>query len=140
MMKSHGKSNKNGKMTDEEKAEIERKFKEMLSNEPQLQGLVQMQPPVQALYGPPQMMYGPPNMMNPGGFNELISNGMPGSPVSTGKWIDDTRWVCGCGSENTSKFCPECGGKAPIKPWKCPDCGTENKGRFCSECGRPYKE
>ena len=40
-------------------------------------------------------------------------------------------WKCKCGTENTGKFCTECGAAAG---WTC-SCGTVNKGKFCSNCG-----
>ena len=44
-------------------------------------------------------------------------------------------WTCGCGAENTSKFCVECGAKKPEENgWVCA-CGSVNKGKFCPECG-----
>lgn len=47
-------------------------------------------------------------------------------------------WKCECGAENSGRFCPECGRKAPEaqKTWTCA-CGTENTGKFCTECGSP---
>ncbi|MBS6196184.1 MAG: SPFH domain-containing protein [Clostridiales bacterium] len=46
-------------------------------------------------------------------------------------------WICGCGHENTGKFCSECGKAKPEKEtWTCA-CGHENTGKFCSECGKP---
>lgn len=45
------------------------------------------------------------------------------------------KWVCGCGSANSSKFCPDCGAKRSYAKWLC-SCGTENTGKFCTECGR----
>lgn len=49
--------------------------------------------------------------------------------------VDENRWVCRCGMENTGKFCVECGGKKPEKMgWICA-CGSINKGKFCPECG-----
>ena len=49
---------------------------------------------------------------------------------------EDT-WKCGCGAENTGKFCSECGAPKPAEAagWTCPVCGALNKGKFCSECG-----
>ena len=44
------------------------------------------------------------------------------------------RWKCGCGAENTGKFCVECGAKKPEAGWTCA-CGSVNKGKFCPECG-----
>lgn len=45
-------------------------------------------------------------------------------------------WKCTCGfSENTGKFCSECGRPKRVL-WDCPKCGTkDNSGKFCSECG-----
>lgn len=40
-------------------------------------------------------------------------------------------WKCRCGTENTGKFCTECGAAAG---WTC-SCGTLNTGKFCSNCG-----
>ena len=46
-----------------------------------------------------------------------------------------TTWKCGCGAENTGKFCIECGAKKPeATGWTCA-CGSVNKGKFCPECG-----
>jgi membrane protease subunit (stomatin/prohibitin family) len=47
-----------------------------------------------------------------------------------------TNWTCECGTENTGKFCTECGKPKPIGEWTC-ECGTVNKGKFCTECGKP---
>ena len=44
-------------------------------------------------------------------------------------------WVCGCGNENTGKFCTECGSP---RDWICV-CGQKNSGRFCTGCGRKRK-
>ena len=43
-------------------------------------------------------------------------------------------WKCACGTENTGRFCVECGAAKPAEGWKCA-CGAVNKGKFCSECG-----
>ena len=44
-------------------------------------------------------------------------------------------WKCSCGTENTGKFCVECGARKPEKTgWTC-SCGAVNKGKFCPECG-----
>lgn len=47
-------------------------------------------------------------------------------------------WNCSCGcSDNTGKFCAECGAPKPApanEGWTC-QCGAVNKGKFCAECG-----
>ncbi len=44
-------------------------------------------------------------------------------------------WTCGCGTQNTGKFCSNCGKPQPDGPWTC-SCGTQNTGKFCSNCGK----
>lgn len=62
-------------------------------------------------------------------------------PDSQVKWTSPAAaagpiaWKCSCGSEQTSKFCPNCG--SPRPDWTC-SCGHHNDyGKFCSECGKP---
>lgn len=46
-------------------------------------------------------------------------------------------WKCKCGAENTGKFCADCGAPKPSEDgWNC-SCGAVNKGKFCAECGKP---
>ena len=47
-------------------------------------------------------------------------------------------WTCECGTQNTGKFCMNCGKPqpAPAGTWTCPDCGTQNTGKFCMNCGK----
>ncbi len=46
-------------------------------------------------------------------------------------------WTCECGTDNTGKFCAECGKPQPLAAgqWVC-ECGATNTGKFCSECGK----
>lgn len=64
---------------------------------------------------------------NSGGMNPQVLFAM-------GSQTPQQSWTCTCGSENTGKFCPECGRQRPAGSWKC-GCGAVNTGRFCSECG-----
>ena len=45
-------------------------------------------------------------------------------------------WTCKCGTQNTGKFCTECGAS---NGWTC-SCGSVNKGKFCPECGAKKPE
>ncbi len=62
--------------------------------------------------------------------------GQPSGAVLAGKMPG--AWTCECGTENTGKFCGQCGkpAPAPSNVWVC-ECGKENTGKFCSECGKP---
>lgn len=50
-------------------------------------------------------------------------------------------WICQCGSQNTGKFCMNCGRQKPLpvqnnnSQWTC-ICGTVNSGKFCMNCGK----
>ncbi len=49
-------------------------------------------------------------------------------------------WRCSCGSQNTGKFCTNCGSPKPqAGGWTC-SCGTHNTGNFCTNCGRKKSE
>ena len=80
-----------------------------------------------------------------GGFNaaQLYQmNQQPASPTAsaTPAAAPTNTWKCSCGTENTGKFCVECGGKKPEKTgWTC-SCGSVNKGKFCPECGAKKPE
>jgi membrane protease subunit (stomatin/prohibitin family) len=71
---------------------------------------------------------------NAGGINaqNLYTMGQTQQPAATAPVVDS--WKCACGTENTGKFCTECGSKKPQIGWTCA-CGAVNKGKFCSECG-----
>lgn len=57
-------------------------------------------------------------------------------PTAAGQPAPDG-WVCSCGTQNTGKFCMNCGSARPVETsWTC-SCGAQNKGKFCSECGKP---
>lgn len=46
-------------------------------------------------------------------------------------------WICTCGTQNTGKFCQNCGNPQPSSnKWIC-SCGAENTGKFCQNCGSP---
>lgn len=47
-------------------------------------------------------------------------------------------WYCpNCGTQNSGKFCSECGTARPAPAsWTC-SCGALNTGKFCTECGKP---
>ena len=49
-------------------------------------------------------------------------------------------WTCAaCGTNNTGKFCTECGAAKPVEAVSvCPNCGYdagEETPNFCPECG-----
>ena len=49
-------------------------------------------------------------------------------------------WTCSCGTQNTGKFCQNCGAQQPAPAqadgWTC-ECGATNQGKFCQNCGKP---
>lgn len=76
---------------------------------------------------------------NTGGLNAntlfQMGQNQPQSPAVPVATLKADLWKCGCGTENTGKFCVECGAKKPeATGWTCA-CGSVNKGKFCPECG-----
>lgn len=82
--------------------------------------------------------------MNTGGFNtgallqqqmanENAKQHVPQGVQTTG---EEAAWNCSCGTQNTGKFCVNCGSRRPQAEagWKCA-CGTQNTGKFCINCG-----
>lgn len=57
--------------------------------------------------------------------------------AGTGTAAAGAAWTCSCGTQNTGKFCGNCGSPKPeaAGPWFCTNCGTQNTGNFCSGCG-----
>lgn len=54
----------------------------------------------------------------------------------------EIEWKCDkCGTDNSGKFCINCGEKKSIlqekieNNWECSLCGTRNFGKFCTKCG-----
>ena len=60
-----------------------------------------------------------------------------GVAAGTGTVAAGAAWTCSCGTQNTGKFCGNCGSPKPeaAGPWFCTNCGTQNAGNFCSGCG-----
>lgn len=66
--------------------------------------------------------------------------------------VNQETWICPeCNTENSKKFCMECGCSKPEpvveeilekEEWTCPDCGNVNeaKAKFCMECGTKKPE
>lgn len=73
-----------------------------------------------------------PNMQNPNAAQFHSNQKVVGSPAV---------WTCACGTQNSGKFCSECGKPQPMQTgtWTC-SCGHGNSGKFCSACGAPKPE
>lgn len=72
-----------------------------------------------------------------GGINAQSLFEMAERKEQNDKAVNASSWVCGCGTENTGKFCTNCGKPRPDNSsWTC-SCGTVNTGNFCTECGKP---
>lgn len=72
-----------------------------------------------------------------GGFNAQKLYEMNNTPAVA--QAPGQTWKCGCGNENTGKFCSECGAPKSSAPWKC-QCGSVNTGKFCPDCGAKKPE
>ena len=83
------------------------------------------------------------NMM--GGMSGFMGNGqnqqntMVNQPVG-GQAPAQGGWTCSCETQNTGKFCQNCGKPQPAPAeangWAC-ECGATNQGKFCQNCGKP---
>lgn len=66
--------------------------------------------------------------------------------VASGTATEGT-WKCKCGTENTGKFCMECGSRRPADApvYRCDKCGWQpadpyHPPKFCPECGDPFND
>lgn len=90
-------------------------------------------------------------MMNPNGIaNRFMAINMahPGGNININEMMEDDnkeeQWKCGCGSINTTRYCPNCGREKPGSII-CPSCGYNlpgklNNAKFCPNCGAPLKK
>ena len=82
------------------------------------------------------------NMMgNMSGFMQgatTSQNTMVSQSVNDGATTVQGGWKCECGTDNTGKFCQNCGKPQPVQSngWNC-ECGSVNQGKFCQNCGKP---
>lgn len=72
-------------------------------------------------------------------FYGLLTSNFPGYTVHRNMPVSapaaSGNWKCGCGVENSGKFCVACGTPRPASnEWTC-SCGTRNTGKFCPNCG-----
>ena len=87
------------------------------------------------------------NMMgNMAGFMQGIQ---PNQPTMQNQAVNvgTNTWKCECGTDNTGKFCQNCGSKRPegAPLYKCDKCGwipedPMNPPKFCPECGDIFDE
>ncbi len=74
--------------------------------------------------------------------SSVVSEFRAAAPAPSGVTSGGEAWSCaGCGTQNSGKFCENCGSPRPASaPSGCPSCGWkpepgQNVPKFCSECG-----
>lgn len=77
-----------------------------------------------------------------GAFIQGASSPNQSQPAARQSAAPKTGWICGCGSQNTGKFCPNCGQAQPVAAASgasfCSNCGNQFPGvkpKFCPNCG-----
>ena len=84
--------------------------------------------------------------MNAGGMNAqnlfemgAKNNAAASAAATAAATAKSDAWKCTCGTQNTGKFCTNCGSPKPSDEWVCA-CGAKSTGNFCPECGAKRPE
>lgn len=76
------------------------------------------------------------------GLSHTAVASVPAAQAAPAAAAGEDGWACAaCNTQNTGKFCTECGAARPEQVVACPGCGYKPDGdipKFCPECGKQW--